>query len=394
MEQVEFAYSLYENTDPANTPRARKFKEAFSSDVTVDFVGVWHALALDERRVKFQPNAWQYKRKCTECGSAARTQDSSEKDIRELTSSRDRKVPWTVESKCWCQDERQYHGGALTDVREVWFPGFHADVGGGNELNTFRVSLANPSLRWMVTEILKDSCKIVFKRDAFLEWLPSLNARIHAFGAVSINAPVLPSRLLDRDEDGDQDLQPVMERDPSVILPLYSEGNPAFQGKKVRVLDEPILDDEAVARMNDMMREKPWWWIVEFLPAYQYWLGKDKTTTIHRYALNLGFKRKIDHRIPLLHKCVEERQARDHTYKPEKRCTFKDRIVYVHEDDDISAEMKNKIKIAEKAMKIIPHPALPEQPKSHWKRRVLIAESLALYFFVKIYSTLAFGIVN
>ncbi|KAG8971916.1 hypothetical protein FRB90_010364, partial [Tulasnella sp. 427] len=256
MEQVEFAYSLYENTDPANTPRARKFKQTFSSDVTVDFVGVWdtvssvgwgapflpfnqsetfvrtfrHALALDERRVKFQPNAWQYKRKCAECGSAARTQDSPLTNIRELTKSRTER--WTVDSQCWCQDERQYHGGQLTDVLEVWFPGFHADVGGGNELNTFRVSLANPSLRWMVTEILKDTCKIIFKRDAFLDWLPSLNAKIHAFNAVSINAPKLPSHFLDPDEDGDQDLHPVMETEPGLIAPLGTEGNPAFLGKK------------------------------------------------------------------------------------------------------------------------------------------------------------------
>ncbi|KAG9018139.1 hypothetical protein FRB90_012160 [Tulasnella sp. 427] len=127
-----------------------------------------------------------------------------------------------------------------------------------------------------------------------------------------------------------------------------------------------------------MICKKPWWWILEFVPIYQYWLDKDKTTTVHRYALNFGIRRKIDHRIPLLHRCVEERQVRDHSYTPEDRCTFKEQIVYVHEDDDLPAEMKKQIKVAEKAMKILPLPAPSEKPKSPWKKRVLIGLCLLI----------------
>ena len=53
-----------------------------------------------------------------------------------------------------------------TDVLEVFFAGGHADVGGGNDANETLHSLSNISLRWMLREIVKAQCGILFDNSA------------------------------------------------------------------------------------------------------------------------------------------------------------------------------------------------------------------------------------
>ncbi|VDB96523.1 unnamed protein product [Peniophora sp. CBMAI 1063] len=173
--QIPFAYKWYTNTDnseeekehsfaarvakeaPASLekpsaptssdPRSRihtakRFKEVFSRNVQVHFVGAWdtvssvgimrgrkllpgtadgmehvcyfrHALALDERRVKFLP---EYA-----CGAMGPVQPRSDLQKR------------------------------FSDTKEVWFAGTHSDVGGGNVKNE-NLDSARPALRWMYAE--------------------------------------------------------------------------------------------------------------------------------------------------------------------------------------------------------------------------------------------------
>lgn len=348
MEQVEFAYSLYESKDPKDIPRARKFKETFSSSVTVDFVGVWdtvssvgfgapllpfnssetfigtfrHALAIDERRAKFQPNPWQYKQQCEICGSYARTQDSKYSTAHELNQGarekekEDKKLGREIvppENRlCWCKDEERYRGGKLTDVLEVWFPGFHADVGGGNENNSVRKTLANPSLRWMVTEILKSDCDLVFREDAFKNWMPSLNAKILAFGAIA------------------------------KTLPNPEEAKASVASIEATPVDEYTQEAEANSEQHDMLRDKLRWWLLEYIPLYQYWLGEDKQPT-HGYRRNKARSRRIDQHIPYLHQSV---QLRGSTYAQtsEGQCTFRENLRYIHEDEDLTKDVQEKLK--------------------------------------------------
>ncbi|VDB86472.1 unnamed protein product [Peniophora sp. CBMAI 1063] len=159
--QIPFAYQLYADPesdlvhppakdieDPeASIPRessAATFKTTFSREVKVHFVGAWdtvssigvvrarkllpetidgmthvcffrHALALDERRVKFLP---EYAN-----GGAGPSKSQLEP----------------------VSDESQPH------TKEVWFAGTHSDVGGGNEENK-SLNRTRPSLRWMFSE--------------------------------------------------------------------------------------------------------------------------------------------------------------------------------------------------------------------------------------------------
>ncbi|KZV67674.1 WD40 repeat-like protein [Peniophora sp. CONT] len=159
--QIPFAYKWY--TDPGTdhgsmqestlvgserlTTRSRihtakRFKEVFSRDVRIHFVGAWdtvssvgpvrgrkllpgttdgmkhvcyfrHALALDERRVKFLP---EYA--CDDAGPSPSDPDSQE---------------------------------TFSNTKEVWFAGTHSDVGGGNTENE-SLDSARPALRWMYSE--------------------------------------------------------------------------------------------------------------------------------------------------------------------------------------------------------------------------------------------------
>ncbi|KAJ6551275.1 hypothetical protein B0H19DRAFT_950644, partial [Mycena capillaripes] len=127
---------------------AKNFKTAFSRDVRIHFAGLWdtvssvgvfrgkplpltwtaehicifrHALALDERRVKFLP---EY------IGGGAFAQ-SSAKSVEPDSSPRPTSIG--------------------PDIKEVWFAGTHSDIGGGIKKN-LELNLSSVPLLWMENE--------------------------------------------------------------------------------------------------------------------------------------------------------------------------------------------------------------------------------------------------
>jgi uncharacterized protein (DUF2235 family) len=138
-EQIEFAYDLYADSSKKGQELARVFKETFSREgVKIHFIGAWdtvssvgifnaktlpgieetlhvtqirHAVALDERRVKFQPELYY-----------------SPTGKGEVTNP-------------------------FSNVKEVWFPGSHSDVGGGSRDNP-DLNLADVPLLWMEREAM------------------------------------------------------------------------------------------------------------------------------------------------------------------------------------------------------------------------------------------------
>ena len=53
-------------------------------------------------------------------------------------------------------------------MQEVWFAGCHSDVGGGSVEDTFRYSLGDISLRWMVKQVRLSGCGIMFDPAALI----------------------------------------------------------------------------------------------------------------------------------------------------------------------------------------------------------------------------------
>lgn len=207
-EHISFAYKRYCDISEGNEERARGFKETFSMPVEIAFVGVWdtvascglfgrhlpftasnhiihvfrHALALDERRSKFKPNPWH--RNAHSPQAAANDPDQGtpivppldngphrketandlfHSALDELRKKRKKETVWS--------DDREAYDLAMTnmecDIREVWFPGCHADVGGGSVKNGTKHCLANAPLVWMVNHLVSANVGVIFKPHAF-----------------------------------------------------------------------------------------------------------------------------------------------------------------------------------------------------------------------------------
>ncbi|EIW85619.1 hypothetical protein CONPUDRAFT_47217, partial [Coniophora puteana RWD-64-598 SS2] len=166
--QLDFAMEHYiepwrsgNKAREAHLERAQTFKRTFCRDVPIHFVGVWdtvssvglvrgepfpyttrcqhicyfrHALALDERRVKFLPE-YVY-------GGAGY--------IRDQHNMYKMRRPQRGKQHNQTALEHASHGDShdVPHVKEVWFAGCHSDVGGGNKIN-HDFQMTNPSLLWM-----------------------------------------------------------------------------------------------------------------------------------------------------------------------------------------------------------------------------------------------------
>ncbi|KIO29076.1 hypothetical protein M407DRAFT_21822 [Tulasnella calospora MUT 4182] len=153
VEQVPFAFKIFKNARVGSKLRKKdhddplgwiceNFKKTFSRNVEVEFdtvesVGliprrlpntrknkivkhVRHALALDERRAKFQASYWRPSRH-----NLTNVIDTDDKG---------------------CLENRN------KTIKEVWFAGGHGDVGGGWESSQETSQLSRIPLRWMIRE--------------------------------------------------------------------------------------------------------------------------------------------------------------------------------------------------------------------------------------------------
>ncbi|KAF9025073.1 WD40 repeat-like protein [Hymenopellis radicata] len=188
--QIPFAYELYSREDDKDSVLCKNFKRSFSrKDVKVHFVGAWdtvssvgvirarkllpgttdgmehvcyfrHALALDERRVKFLPeyaNGGSMKHEALPA-QVSRTQHGGwfarRRLFRRLMEPGPAQEPPTQPPPSHSITETPRQSKWTVDVKEVWFAGTHSDIGGGNAENT-DMSRQVPPLRWMVSEAKK-----------------------------------------------------------------------------------------------------------------------------------------------------------------------------------------------------------------------------------------------
>ena len=155
---IEYAVSLFLDSSVINAKITHNFKQTFGRECSPHFVGVWdtvssvgwfydplhlaftkenpgirigrQAIALDERRVYYGTNLWQ----------------QAEED---------------------------------QDLKQVWFPGAHSDVGGGYPIE--ESGLASVSLEWMLAEA-KDAGLLIepdWVKHFFIENPPDPNATLH-----------------------------------------------------------------------------------------------------------------------------------------------------------------------------------------------------------------------
>ncbi|KAG8983890.1 hypothetical protein FRB94_012532 [Tulasnella sp. JGI-2019a] len=392
-EQVAFAYQKYRETVASVGIFSKHLPFTASNDIIKTFR---HALSLDEHRAKFKPNPWHRTVHTAgaadhdpEYGSAVkdrpnmlhRLQDAMVDDIQEMSDRRldtqaDYKPEITSESADPYGidvDPEMGIGAQETDVREVWFAGCHADVGGGSVSNNTTNSLANLSLKWMVNEIL-DSSKdlgIYFKPNAFEEiqafdniittsrdptprprrkGIPSVspkasnkqqayaNTRKEASEAPTmvdgISLPPTGGTTKERPStsavmDSFDGLSPTTLSTfakPDTKLTPDTEG---LDGEITIVqVVENAPDRDADAPMYDHLKGFTTWWIIEYLWLPQAW--QDHHSVWHRrWTRNKGHPRVIQDTKPLFHKSVQRREATG--YRPRAKLLTGARVEYVEQ---------------------------------------------------------------
>ncbi|KAG9016007.1 hypothetical protein FRB90_003866 [Tulasnella sp. 427] len=312
-----------------------------------------HALALDEHRAKFKPNPWHRAaptaaaaKNDPDKGTAVkappkrrpgtlfeRISDGIEEGVRyvgEEVARVEGVVEERVKMKTGLLKKRKRtvfsvesaaidDGKSETDVKEVWFAGMslplsssrptletkctsrfgikiktgcHADVGGGSASNNTTNTLANPSLMWMVNEIITARAPILFKPYAFAD-VPAFETMTTTLtdktpkhrvavgagqgfnlftasptgtirGSTFKGAPTPPAT----DSPG---TAPIPRATLQLETPLNSGPTSPVEGLTVvQVLEgDPRLD--ANAEMYDQLQKKWAWWILEVIPLWQYY---------------------------------------------------------------------------------------------------------------------------
>ncbi|KAH8992428.1 hypothetical protein EDB92DRAFT_1797303 [Lactarius akahatsu] len=318
IEQIPFAYKLYKADD--NTDLSQGFKATFCREVPIEFVGVWDTVAsvgvimgktlpfVDvNTTIRVFRQALALDEVCADdliCRSLSRAQPFT-LPLRHMRSFRARAchpsaLPFITFPTCKLtsashsvashqvpsklvspfrvrgNDKSKPVQGAVpggsdevfeTDMKEVWFVGCHTDVGGSSTPNSVAHSLANIPLRWMMQEIIRADCGILFDFDAFARW----------------------------------DIPITIGRDLYPHVSSQAGGN-------------------IVQPTHDQLKAVPAWWLLEIIPtSYTYQNMKDKWVT--RWSFHLGRGRYVPPS-PLFHESVKTRmQDSKFKYKPRARYT-------------------------------------------------------------------------
>ncbi|KAJ7704860.1 hypothetical protein B0H17DRAFT_921007, partial [Mycena rosella] len=301
-QQIPFAYKMYTSTDKTGWTQSNAFKKTFSIEVDIEFVGVWdtvssvgliprslpfttsntiirtfrHALSLDERRAKFEPNLYH-----------------RPTDTEKLLSITDQQIQ-QAQSTENIQDfmERKYSRdlSTPTDVDEVWFAGCYCDVGGGSVDNETQRTLALIPLRWMVRECFKTDSGIMFNS----EGLRSIGLDpASLYPHVATRPPALPvgtARIRSIPSAKSQ-----ANTQPSALAPI------------LRTEEELELQD-ALSPLYDQLSLGWLWWILEIVPLQHRYQRPSDDTWVSYFSANLGRGRVIRHDNVRVHRSVKTRR--------------------------------------------------------------------------------------
>ncbi|KAJ7457836.1 hypothetical protein FB451DRAFT_589308 [Mycena latifolia] len=269
-QQVPFAYKMYSREDELGWEQSTAFKKAFSIDVDIELVAVWdtvssvgfipkilpftrtntniryfrHAIALDEHRARFLPNFW------------ARHTSQSERGLQPGEMPKSRRQ--TSEHKSLNDLETEYTDGGHfeTHVEEVWFAGCHCDVGGGALPNAARNSLARIPLRWMIRQCFLLKTGILFHGDML---------RLVGMDPATLHPRVLPR--------------------PPALMKSPQDSRRSTMTKASSLFDLDFRSEEeeeladALSSINDELKKRKVWWILELLPQTLRYQENDDSWT-------------------------------------------------------------------------------------------------------------------
>ncbi|KAI6044772.1 hypothetical protein EDC04DRAFT_261600 [Pisolithus marmoratus] len=314
LQSVTFAYKYYKREDKEGEELAEEFKKTFCQEVHVEFVGVWdtvqstgivmsrslpftdtnmfiktfrQALALDERRAKYEPNLY---------GQSSKNQKSNSAGDKTATNGTS-------------------GSGTEQRVLEVWFAGGHCDIGGGNVKDEEKNSLAQITLRWMIKQIKASDCGIQFKDEAPLTGLGFPLRPVPA--QAGLNGAVAAA--------------PGVEQGDIANVALTSDSHPR-SSSPTGMADLELKD--ATAHLFDYLHIKslrgqktvtwPWvtcafWWLLEIIPLPSSGHPDEDGRRPTRWSIHLGRRRKLPAQASI-HHTVGLRKEHVPSYKLHPKC--------------------------------------------------------------------------
>ncbi|KAG8916628.1 hypothetical protein FRC01_002953 [Tulasnella sp. 417] len=326
---VASAYERYLDTSPDGKELAKDFKEQLGQPCPIEFLGLWdtvssvgivtsrhlpfsasnsavktvrHALALDERRTKFRHNPWY--------GTARERSLDPPSFLREVISvivepipilSSLFALPPRPEDIHAVDDETQ---GRMTDVKEVWFAGCHSDVGGGHGDPSTSNTISDPSLCWMINQVLLSKVPIRFSIEAL--------TKLRGFRYVPANPLPTP---------------------PKGNHPDESTRHFIFNLQRVEQQDAGL---NATSLIHDELKSNWFWWVPECLLFRNSVLDRDGNRWRETRFPNFGWGRKIWESTVLVHESVQMR-LKGKSYQP--MATFGRKNPHVQFVDDSGANM-------------------------------------------------------
>ncbi|KDR69939.1 hypothetical protein GALMADRAFT_160118 [Galerina marginata CBS 339.88] len=221
----------------------------------------------------------------------------------------------------------------LADVKEVWFAGAHADVGGGSHHNAEENSLSFIPLRWMIKESLISKTDILFDPDALL----SFGFDFHALrDGLSGYGPTLQQFGFSNGL-GDMDVGPTTPdrplNSPSVLnLPSDNFSSPPLSLPLSHSLELPLQSltrvlvskfghnetfnfaikhakdaTDGCAEVWDQLELAQFWWILEAIPTLiTFQRANGDWVRIRRRNFGLGRFIPFSGNKILVHKSVED----------------------------------------------------------------------------------------
>ncbi|KAG6376991.1 hypothetical protein JVT61DRAFT_1033 [Boletus reticuloceps] len=330
LQQVNFAYKAYTRSDKEGVELAAGFKKTFSQDVKVEFVGV--CIVPNSGPIcTIGPQKDDGADEVVDMeGPVKRKFDTLKSTLKQLFKREYAKVQpqQTVESGPSTDGaQRNQRGDELapdetqefvaeesftTDVLEVWFAGCHSDIGGGNVEDDVKVSLAQITLHWMVEQVVRSECGILFDGDelariGFTPPVPAPNSSPNSNNDLPRAAP----------EEGTRGI-----KDSSAVQESPNEPNQHTPSP-----DSYPERSDAIAPLFDELKINKMWWILEVLPFSYAW--QDYNGDWHsKWSINWGRGRFIPYRQPKFHHTVKERvDCKPLDYKP--RAIYDHNEVYV-----------------------------------------------------------------
>ncbi|KAF2752802.1 hypothetical protein EJ05DRAFT_515388 [Pseudovirgaria hyperparasitica] len=359
--QVNFAYSFFKDDTVEGWKMSAQFKKTFCTNVNVHFVGVWdcvasvgfiprklpfsksptnsihffrHAMALDEHRAKFKLCQWQQQNPAVQRKDTIDNtpRGKLEREVRKygiFSSIRKNKATEGVVSDGLAKRSntaeidhydmeaefekldgtRKAHQRAITDAKECYFMGAHADVGGGAVPNETRHMLSRIPLRWMIRQCFECDTGILFSTSALAEQGLDLSTLWPDYKPTERPRTGPSSTLLEKYEQGA--IPPITRRSTALGLDDSTQHDRANIGS-LDLLPEQMEDYlDSMAGINDQLVQAKGWWILELWPVKVRVQLKDQDGWEKKVRMNLGRYRAVREMSPNLHWTVQDRVEKD-----------------------------------------------------------------------------------